>query len=157
MSSRSFLSASVAAGATLLAASATLFAAVPAALAQGDAQPTAAPLPFTAPAAYDLGPAKHLKILYAGVPDSPRAKSFVEFLKANFESVGELDVTKLSKETAAPYDVVVCDGKRLYPMDDQHPSIDQAKCALPPDFTKPIVMIASMAGTVQHFTKIGWL
>lgn len=108
-------------------------------------------------AIYDLGTAKHLKVLYAGVPDSPRAKNFLEFLKANFEKVELQDVEKLTKESAAPFDVVVCDGKRLYPMDPKTPSINQAKCALPPDFTKPIVMIASMAGTVQHFTKIGWL
>jgi hypothetical protein len=150
MSTRSLLSTWIAAGATLLAANRP-------ALAQGDAQPTAAPLPFSAPAAYDLGAAKHLKILYAGVPGSPRAKSFMEFLQANFEKVELQDVERLTKESAAPFDVVVCDGKRLYPMDDQHPSIDQAKCALPPDFTKPIVMIASMGGTVQHHTKIGWL
>ena len=108
------------------------------------------------PAAYDLGDAKHLKVLYAGALDTPRAKSFVEFLKANFEKVGELDVTQLSKATAAPWDVVVCDGKRLYPMDPQKPSLDQAKCDLGQDFTKPIVMIASMVG-VQNHTKIGWL
>jgi hypothetical protein len=150
MSSRSSLSAWLAAGATLLAAA-------PAALAQGDAQPTAAPLPFTAPAAYDLGAAKHLKILYAGVPDSPRAKSFMEFLKANFEKVELQDVEKLTKESAAPFDVVVCDGKRLYPMDDKNSTLNRPNCALFPDFTKPIVMIASMAGTVQRFTKIGWL
>lgn len=153
MSSRSFLSACLAAGATLVSA-------MPAAFAQSEAAPAAAAPAApaaSAPAVYDLGAAKHLKVLYAGVPDSPRAKNFMEFLKANFESVGELDVTKLSKETAAPYDVVVCDGKRLYPMDPKTPSINQANCTLPPDFTKPIVMIASMAGTVQHFTKIGWL
>src|SRR5262249_11764034 len=106
---------------------------------------------------YDLGDAKHLKGLYAGVPDSPPATAFAEFLKPKFENVGELDVARLSKESAAPYDVVVCDGRRLYPMDPQKPSIDQAKCSLGPDFTKPIVMIASMAGSVQSHTKIGWL
>lgn len=149
MSSRSFLSR--------WAAGATLLAAAPVAFAQGS-PPAAAPAPATtAPPVYDLGESKHLKVLYAGVADSPRAKSFMEFLKANFEKVGEIDVTQLSKETAAPYDVVVCDGKRLYPMDPQKPSLNQAQCTLPPDFTKPIVMIASMAGTVQHFTKIGWL
>jgi len=110
--------------------------------------------PARAQASYDLGDAKHLKVLYAGVPDTPRAKAFVEFLKANFEKVGELDVTQLSKATAAPWDVVVCDGKRLYPMDK--PSLNQAKCDLGQDFTKPIVMIGSMVG-VQNHTKIGWL
>jgi hypothetical protein len=112
--------------------------------------------PAHAQSAYDLGDAKHLKVLYAGVPDTPRAKAFVEFLKANFENVGELDVTQLSKESAAPYDVVVCDGKRLYPMDPKT-GTDQVKLLLGRDFTKPIVMIASMGGSVQNHTKIGWL
>ena len=110
-----------------------------------------------AQSSYDLGDFKHLKVLYAGVPETSRARVFMEFLKANFDEVGELDVAKLSMATAAPYDVVVCDGKRLYPMDPQQPSIHQAKGALGPDFTRPIVMIASMGGTVQHFTKIDWL
>jgi len=108
-------------------------------------------------ASYDLGDFRHLKVLYAGVTETSRAQVFVAFLKANFENVGELDVTKLSTETAAPWDVVVCDGKRLYPMDPKKPSIDQAKCTLGADFKKPIVMIASMGGTVQHWTKIDWL
>ena len=112
--------------------------------------------PAGAQASYDLGDAKHLKVLYAGVPDTPRAKAFVEFLKANFEKVGELDVTQLSMATAALWDVVVCEGKRLYPMDPEKPSLNQAKCDLGADFTKPIVMIASMVG-VQNHTKIGWL
>jgi hypothetical protein len=111
----------------------------------------------TAQAAYDLGDAKHLKILYAGVPDTSRARVFTEFLKANFDAVEAIDVAKLSKESAAPFDVVVCDGKRLYPMDPKKPSLNQAQCSLGADFTKPIVMIASMAGTVQRHTKIGWL
>jgi hypothetical protein len=110
-----------------------------------------------AQSSYDLGEFRHLKVLYAGVPDTSRARVFMEFLKANFDEVGELDVTKLSTATAAPYDVVVCDGKRLYPMDPKKPSIDQAQCSLGPDFTKPILMIASMAGGVQRHTKIGWL
>jgi hypothetical protein len=119
------------------------------------AQSTPAPDAPAAPT-YDLGDAKHLKVLYAGVPDTPRAKAFVDFLKANFEKVGELDVAQLSQQTAAPWDVVVCDGRRLYPMDPQKPSINQAKCNLGPEFTKPIVMIASMV-SVQNHTKLGWL
>jgi hypothetical protein len=111
----------------------------------------------TGQASYDLGDAKHLKVLYAGVPDTSRARVFMEFLKANFDTVDEIDVTMLSKESAAPFDVVVCDGKRLYPMDPKKPGLEGPRCSLGADFTKPIVMIASMAGTVQSHTKIGWL
>ncbi len=58
---------------------------------------------------------------------------------------------------AASFDVVVCDGKRLYPMDAQNPSIDQADCKRGPEFRKPIVMLGAMAGGVQHHTKLDWL
>jgi hypothetical protein len=105
---------------------------------------------------YELGKARAVKVLYAGVPDTPRAQVFLEFLKQNFDAVASIDVEKLSKEAAAPYDVVVCDGRRLYPM-DMKGGLQIPKCALGPDFTKPIVMIASMGGSVQHHTKIGWL
>jgi hypothetical protein len=105
----------------------------------------------------DLGDAKKLRVLYAGVPGTPRATAFAEFLKLHFEQVGELDVTKLSNATAADWDVVIADGKRIYPMDDAKPSLDIPSVSLGTDFTKPIVMIGAMAGSVQHHTKIDWL
>lgn len=107
-------------------------------------------------ASYDLGPAKETKVLYAGVLDTPRARVFTEFLKANFTHVETLDVTALNAAAAQPFDVVVCDGKRVYPMKPAD-GLNLPQCSLGPDFSKPIVMIGAMGGTVQHHTKIDWL
>jgi len=105
----------------------------------------------------ELGDARALRILYAGVPGDARETAFVEFLREHFESVGSIAVEKLSTATAAGYDVVVADGNRLYPMDPKNPSIDLKSTSLGPDFTRPIVMISAQGGTIQHHTKIDWL
>jgi hypothetical protein len=107
-------------------------------------------------AAIELGAARKTKVLYAGVLDTPRARAFVEFLRQSFEQVGELDVTKLSMQTAAPYDVVIADGRRLYPMDPEE-GLDLPQVNLGPEFTRPIVMLTAIGGSVQHHTKIEWL
>lgn len=104
-----------------------------------------------------LGPHRALKVLYAGVPGTPRFAAFDAFLRAHFDGFAAQDVTKLDAATAAPFDVVVCDGKRLYPMDAQNPSLDQAECRLGADFSKPIVMLGAMGGSAQHHTKLDWL
>ena len=111
-----------------------------------------------APAAPRSDEAKRLdlKVLYAGPVDTPRAATFVEFLKQHFATVDALDVTKLSMKTAAPYDVVVADGKRQYPM-SQNGGIDLPTAGLGPEFTKPVVVISAQAGTIQHHTKLDWL
>ncbi len=106
---------------------------------------------------FPLGPHRALKVLYAGVPDTPRFAAFSAFLAAHFDGFAAQDVTKLDAAAAAPFDVVVCDGKRLYPMDAQSPSIDQAECQLGPDFGKPVVMLGAMGGSVQGHTKLDWL
>ena len=109
------------------------------------------------PAQHDLGPAAECKVLYAGVPGTPRAEEFQRFLEDHFATVKVIDVEKLSMATAADFDVVVCDGKRIYPMDPESPSLDLPHIDLRSDFTKPIVMIGAMGGSVQHHTKIDWL
>lgn len=114
------------------------------------------PAAVAAPAEFELGAERKLAVLYAGVLETPRAQSFVEFLQANFDRVGALDVTKLSMATAAGYDVVVADGNRVYPMDPQK-GLGLPKIVLGPDFTRPIVMLSALAGQMQTHTKIGWL
>jgi hypothetical protein len=108
---------------------------------------------------YDLGEAKHLKILYAGVPELERGKAFLAFLRENFAKVDAIGIEELDVKKAAPYDVVVADWKRLYgPGGIQETNrIDSPKLALGVDFGKPIVMLASVGGSIQHHTKIGWL
>lgn len=125
------------------------------------AQESAAPAPSSVQRPWlephDLGALKNTKVLYAGVLGTERAKSFVAFLQSNFATVGAIEVTDLSAARAAKFDVVVCDGKRVYPMDPKRPGLDLPHVQLGSDFTKPIVMIGAMAGTVQHHTKIDWL
>src|SRR5688572_29709977 len=84
----------------------------------------ASEVPAVAPPGFDLGPAKETRVLYAGVPGTERGKTFLEFLRASFTNVGELDLTKLSAETARGWDVIVADGPRMYPMkpEDSLPS-----------------------------------
>ena len=107
--------------------------------------------------AFPLGEHRALKVLYAGVEGTPRFDAFTEFLRAQFDGFAAIDATKLDAAAAAPFDVVVVDGKRLYPMDPQKPSIDQVECSLPVDFSKPIVMLGAMGGHVQRHTKLDWL
>jgi hypothetical protein len=104
----------------------------------------------------DLGAAKQLKVLYAGALDSERAGSFLEFLRGSFATVGSIDIEKLSMEAAQPFDVVIADGNRLYPMDAESP-LQTPKLSLDPEFTRPIVMISAVAGSIQHHTKLDWL
>jgi hypothetical protein len=123
----------------------------------------AAVLPFAPPAAaeeievHPLGEQRKLKVLYAGVEGTPRYDAFAAFLRAHFDGFAAIDVAKLDEGAAAPFDVVVADGKRLYPMDPKSPSIDQASCGIGATFSKPIVMIGAMGGDVQHHTKLDWL
>src|SRR5262245_33591818 len=100
---------------------------------------------------------KQLKILYAGVPELERGKAFVAFLRENFTTVDAIGIDQLDVKSAAPYDVVVADWKRLYGPGgiDETNRIDSPKLALGVDFNKPILMIASVGGSIQHHTKIG--
>lgn len=95
-------------------------------------------------------------MLYAGGAKTPRFDAFAEFLRGQFDGFLAIDVSKLNVAAAAPFDVVVVDGKRLYPMDKEKPSIDQAPCSLAAEFGKPIVMIGAMGGYVQRHTKLDW-
>ena len=105
---------------------------------------------------YDMGASRSLKVLYAGVPGSPRETAFLALLRAAFATVDATDLTTLSMRTAAGYDVVVADGRRLYPMREGE-GLATTSLALGPEFTKPIIAISAVAGTIQHHTKIDWL
>lgn len=103
----------------------------------------------------DLGAAGNGSILYAGDLASPRAKAYREFLQAHFRKVDGIELKDLSAKAAAPYDVVVADWRRLYGNGDVQ--LDVPELELGADFTKPIVMIGAVGGSIQHHTKIGWL
>src|SRR5262245_41756913 len=69
-----------------------------------------------------LGPAKDLKILYAGAPGEEREERFMDFLEPWFAQVDPISLADLDAKSAAPYDVVIVDWKRQYvkgnPRDD---------------------------------------
>ncbi len=124
----------------------------PAIASAADAAAAAAPA-----TRYPLGEHHALKVLYAGVDGTPRHAAFATFLATHFDHFRAIDTTQLDAAAAAPFDVVVIDGKRLYPMDPDNPSIDQAKCQLGAGWGKPTVMIGAMGGHVQRHTKLDWL
>lgn len=109
------------------------------------------------PPPYPLGEHRALKVLYAGVAGTPRYEAFAAFLLAQFDGGHAIDVAKLDVAAAAAFDVVVIDGKRLYPMDPDAPSLDQAHCSVGADWSKPTVMLGAMGGQVQRHTKLDWL
>jgi hypothetical protein len=51
----------------------------------------------------------NLRILYAGVPNSERAKDFVEFLARHFEQVETADYNAFKQEQSRGFDVVILD------------------------------------------------
>src|SRR5262245_5779608 len=108
------------------------------------------------PSRDDLGPAKALKILYAGAPGDARETHFMEFLRPWFAQVDDISLLELNEKTAAPYDVVIADWKRQYQngdiLDDAEP-----KAALGATFSKPVILIGSTAAVIQHHSKINWL
>src|SRR5262245_10533196 len=67
-----------------------------------------------APPQESLGPARDLKILYAGAPGEEREERFMTFLEAWFAKVDAMPLTELDAKSAAPYDVVIADWKRQY-------------------------------------------
>lgn len=105
----------------------------------------------------ELGEHRALRVLYAGVEGTPRFEAFAAFLRAHFDGAATIDVTKLGAEAMEAADVVVIDGRRLYPMDPERPSLDLPAADVSSDCTKPIVVIGAMGGRVQHHTKLDWL
>jgi hypothetical protein len=51
----------------------------------------------------------NLRVLYAGVPNSERAKDFVDFLAKHFEQVETADYNAFKQEQSSGFDVVILD------------------------------------------------
>ena len=107
-----------------------------------------------------------LTVLYAGNPDSPRAKDFVAFLKQHFAKVGETSYEKFKPDEAKGYDVVVFDWTSIYPrgeggkIDSKVTSLRSPKAPrLPADFDRPAVLIGAAGGDLAgpRRLKIDWL
>lgn len=108
-----------------------------------------------------VGPAPSgLKVLYAGKPDSPRMKEFVEFLEKHFAKVGTHDLETSFTDAAKEYDVVVIDWPPVYPrdangkIDTSKMELSMPKPAIDPKISKPIVMIGAAGGTVINSQQV---
>lgn len=108
----------------------------------------------------------NLKVLYAGNPDSDRAKDFMAFLQKQFTKATLTDFTKFNENEAKDYDVVIFDWSSIYPRDKdgkitkggggiKSPSAP----VLSPNFARPTVLIGAAGGDVagSRNIKINWL
>lgn len=66
-------------------------------------QPTETPTPAKAKGKIEL------KILYAGLPETDRAKDFMDFLGKNFKTVTFTDFNKFDENKTEGFDVVIMD------------------------------------------------
>ena len=95
-----------------------------------------------------------VKVLYAGAPDAPRTKEFVEFLARAFAKVGTIDAGTLSMDAAREFDVVIVDSP------NGANSHDARKIgAIGRDFVKPTILMGAAGGDVLHHLdiKLDWL
>lgn len=102
---------------------------------------------------YDLGPAKKLRVMYAGATDLDRGQAFLGLLRAGFSQVDAIDLKSLNASAAASYDVVVADWKRRWGPDGVIIDYDWPELHLGFEFTKPVVLIASGGRSIQQHTK----
>jgi hypothetical protein len=105
-----------------------------------------------------------LKVLYAGVLDSPRTKDFTAFLGKTFTEVGTVELKSLDHKAAAKYDVVIVDSPSPYAQGPE--SRDGASgfkmpdaAKLTTDFTKPTILMGAAGGKVLGGLriKLQWL
>ncbi len=104
-----------------------------------------------------LGEAAKCRILYAGKPGDVREQRFVKLLKSHFARVDSIDLSHLSADKAADYDVVVADWSRRYGKSGGFTSGSGPSANLNADFSKPIIMIGAVGGEIQRHTKLDWL
>ena len=97
-----------------------------------------------------------LKILYAGNPDSDRARDFEQLLSAHFEKAEVMNYGEFKPSDADDVDVVIFDWTSTYPRDEDG-SINwdledgfssPSPPPLPRDFDRPTVLIGAAGGTV---------
>jgi hypothetical protein len=98
-----------------------------------------------------------VKVLYAGAPDAPRTKEFVQFLSGWFARAEATDVASLSSEKAKPFDVVIVDSPS--PMVGEK-GFEMPKVAeLPRDWGRPTILMGAAGGAVLNklHIKLDWL
>lgn len=98
-----------------------------------------------------------LKVLYAGVPSSPRTKDFTDFLTKTFTGVGSAALDSLDQKAVDGFDVVIVDSPTPY---------QEGKFASPkvadfagPSWGKPTILMGAAGGTVlgKLRIKLNWL
>jgi hypothetical protein len=105
--------------------------------------------------AFDLGRARGLRILYAGVPEEPRGERFVSFLAANFDRVEAIDFDDLTAEVAAHHDVVVADWRTRWSGGEYRREFEYPKQRIPHSFATPIVLVSHVVLDLQEWgTKL---
>lgn len=100
------------------------------------------------------------RVLYAGWPDGSREKAFAPFLREWFDTVGVIGLAKLSKETAAEYDVVIADWCSQYGNDGypkRESSLYSAPVSLGADFTRPVIAMSYVSSNLRRNHKLDWL
>jgi hypothetical protein len=108
----------------------------------------------------------NLKVLYAGKPESARAKDFIGFLEKEFAKVTATDLGKLQEADAKGHDVVIIDWTSIYPrdksgkIDNSIRTIENAPTPqLSREYARPTVLIGAAGGQLAgHLQlKINWL
>jgi hypothetical protein len=100
------------------------------------------------------------KVLYAGWPAGSRETAFRAFLDRHFDKVEVVDLAKLTKQTATPFDVVIADwasqyGKDGYP--GRGDSLLSAPVSMPDDFDVPVIAMDYVSTNLRGRRKLDWL
>lgn len=116
---------------------------------------------LAAPAmAQEPTPRQDLAVLYAGVPDHPRTKVWLEFLGQHFKTAKAADLAAFEPALAEGFDVVIVDAPSPFTAGKGASGFQMPKVArIPADFAKPMILLGAAGGAVlnQHQRKLDWL
>ena len=100
------------------------------------------------------------KVLYAGWPAGSREAVFRAFLKRHFDRVEVMDLAKLTKAAAQPFDVVIADWASQYGNDGyakRGNSLLAALVELADDFDVPVIAMDYVSTNLRGRHKLDWL
>jgi hypothetical protein len=93
----------------------------------------------------------NLRVLYAGHPQTPRMKDFVEFLEKSFVKVGQGDLDAFRERDAEGYDVVILDYGELKIIGN---SIYSPKVPFSERYSRATVTIGATGALVSDSLKL---
>ncbi|MCA8941876.1 MAG: hypothetical protein KDB80_04885 [Planctomycetes bacterium] len=97
------------------------------------------------------------KVLYAG-PGGSRETAFAEFLGAWFDTVETMSLDALTRQRAAPFDIVIADWTSQFGNDGYaEPATGRVPVTLDDDFTKPVIAMSYVAPRLRPNHKLEWL